>query len=189
MEAAWAIGAGAGLASLAGFRAFIPLAVYILMARMGWVWGFQVEDNPMDFIISDLAAVVLLVLVALEVLMTRIKALVLVEKALRLPLSIAAGALVASAAMAGEFPGAAHFAGIATGSVLALLGSYVLRGLVMIGEGRDPGPALDISILILSVLMMLVPPAGYVFVLLLMYLAFRVRRLRKLKYKGLRVLA
>lgn len=189
MEAAWAIGAGAGLAGLAGFRAFIPLAVYILMARMGWVWGFQVDDNPMDFIISDLAAVVLLVLVVLEVLMTRVKALVPVEKALRLPLSVAAGALIASAAMAGEFPGAAHFAGIAIGAVMALLGSYVLRGLVMIGEGRDPGPALDISILILSVLMMLVPPAGYVLAVLLIFLAVRIRRLRRLKYKGLRVLA
>jgi len=189
MAAAWAIGAGAGLAGLAGFRAFIPLAVYILMARMGWVWGFQVDDNPMDFIISDVAALALLVLVALEVLMTRVKALVSVEQALRLPFSVAAGALMASAAMAGEFPGVAHFAGIVFGAALALLGSYVLRGLMIIGEGHDPGPALDISILILSVLMMLVPPAGFVFVLLLLYLAARVRRLRKLKYKGLRVLA
>lgn len=189
MEAVWAIGAGAGLAGLAGFRAFIPLAVYMFMARMGWVWGFQVDDNPMDFILSDIAAIVLLVLVVLEVLMTRVTALVSVEKVLRLPLSVAAGALIASAAMAGEFPGVAHFAGIFFGAVLALLGSYVLRGLVMIGEGRDPGPALDISILILSILMMLVPPAGFVFVLLLLYLAVRVRRLRKLKYKGLRVLA
>lgn len=189
MEAAWAIGASAGLAGLTGIRAFIPLAVYMFMARMGWVWGFSVDDNPMDFIISDVAAIVLLVLVVLEVAMTRVKALVSIEQTLRLPLSVAAGALIASAAMAGEFPGAVHFAGIATGAALALLGSYVLRGLVMIGEGRDPGPALDISVLTLSVLMMLVPPAGFVFVLLLLYMAIRVRRLRKLKYKGLRVLA
>jgi len=189
MEAVWAIGAGAGLASLTGIRAFIPLAVYMFMARMGWVWGFSVDDNPMDFIISDAAAIVLLVLVVLEVIMTRVKSLLFIEKALRMPLSVAAGALIASAAMAGEFPGAAHFAGIAFGAVMALLGSYVLRGLVMVGEGRDPGPALDISVLTLSVLMMLVPPAGFVIVLLLLYLATRIRRLRKLKYKGLRVLA
>jgi hypothetical protein len=189
MEAAWAIGAGAGLAGLAGFRAFIPLAVYIFMARMGWAWGFIVDDNPMDFIISDVAAIVLLILVVLEVLMTRVMALISFEKVLRLPLSVAAGALVASAAMAGEFPGAAHFAGIAIGAIMALIGAYVLRGLAMLGEGRDPGPALDISILILSVLMMLVPPAGYILALLFVYLAARVRRLRKLKYKGLRVLA
>ena len=84
---------------------------------------------------------------------------------LRLPLAVVAGALVLSAAIAGEFPGAAHFVGIPAGVALALVGNYVSAGLVMIGEGRDPGPALDISVLFLSVLMMLLPPAGYVLAL------------------------
>ncbi len=189
MEAAWAIGAGAGLASLAGFRAFIPFAVYILMARMGWVWGFQVEDNPMDFMISDFAVVVLLALIVLEVSMTRVRALISVERTLRLPFALASGALVMTAAIAGEFPGAAHFAGIVAGAAFALVGNYVYRGLIMIGEGRDPGPALDISVLFLSILVMPLPPAGFVVALAVVYLAGRVRRLKRLKYKGLRVLA
>jgi len=188
MEAAWAIGAGAGLASLAGLRAFIPLAIYMFMARMGWVWGFQVDDNPMDFMISNPAVIVLLVLVVLEVLMTRLPALASVERTLRLPFAVIAGALVFSAAIAGEFPDA-YFIGPPVGAALALVGLYVYRGLIMIGEGKDPGPALDITILFLSVLMMLVPPAGYVLTLIIFYLAGRVRRLRRLKYKGLRVLA
>ena len=37
--------------------------------------------------------------------------------------------------------------------------------------------------------MMLLPPVGYLFVFTLIYLVFRVRRLKKMKYKGLRVLA
>ncbi len=189
MAVAWAFGAGAGLASLAGFRAIIPLAVYIIMAHLGWVWGFQVEDNPMDFIISNAAAIVLLVLVLLEVLMTRIPALMRFERSLHLPLGLVSGALIATAAIAGEYPGAIHFIGILIGAVLALVGGYVHNGLVMIGEGRDPGPAMDISVLVLSIMMMLVPPAGYVLTIVVLYLAARVRRLKKLKYKGLRVLA
>ena len=159
------------------------------MARLGWVWGFEVDNNPMDFLISDAAVVILLVLVVLEVLMTRVTALIGVERILRLPLSLVAGALVMSAALAGEFPGAAHFAGIPVGVALALVANYVLRGLIMIGEGRDPGPALDISVLMLSILLLLLPPLGYVLTLVVVYLAFRVRRLKRLKYKGLRVLA
>lgn len=187
MAAAWAIGAGAGLAGLAGFRAFIPLAVYMFMARMGWVWGFRADG--MAFMVSDAAVVILLVLVVIEIMMTRVRALVSIERVLRLPLAVAAGALVMSATMAGEFPGAVHFIGIPVGLALALAGNYVQQGLVVIGEGRDPGPALDITVLFLSVLMMLLPPVGYLFVFTLIYLAFRVRRLKKLKYKGLRVLA
>ena len=125
-------------AGLAGFRAFIPLAVYMFMARMGWVWGFRADG--MAFMISDAAVVILLVLVVIEIMMTRVRALVSIERVLRLPLAVAAGALVMSATMAGEFPGAVHFIGIPVGAALALAGNYVQQGLVMIGEGRDPGP-------------------------------------------------
>jgi hypothetical protein len=189
MEAAWAIAAGAGLASLTGFRAIIPLAVYIFMARLGWVWGFPVNDNPMDFMISGAALVILLALVFLQVLMTRVQALAAVERNTRLPVAVAAAALIMSAALAGVYPGAAHFVGVPVGAALAFAGVYVHRGLIMIGEGRDPGPALDITVLFLSALMMLVPPTGYLLTLVIFYLAVRVRRLKRLKYKGLRVLA
>ncbi len=189
MEAAWAIGAGAGLASLAGFRAIVPLAIYILMARLGWVWGFKVDDNPMDFMISSIAVGGLLALIALEIVMTRVKALAAFERNLQLPLSAGAGALLMSAAMAGTYPGLVHFVGIPAGVALAMAGIYDRRGMAMVGEGRDPGPALDFSVVVLSILMMAVPPAGYLMVLITLYLASRVRRLRRLKYKGLRVLA
>jgi hypothetical protein len=92
-------------------------------------------------------------------------------------------------AMAGEFPGAAHYAGAAAGVVLAMVGMYVYRGIIMVGEGRDPGPALDIALVFLSALVMILPPAGYVLTLGVFFLAYRVRRLQRLKYKGLRVLA
>jgi len=167
----------------------IPLAVYILMARLGWVWGFPVEDNPMDFIISDTAIAVLLVLLLVQIVMTRVQSLAGIERAVRLPLAVAAGALIMSAALGGVYPGAGHFIGIPVGAALALTGFYVQRGLVMVGEGRDPGPALDVTVILLSILMMAVPPAGYVLVLIVFYLALRVRRLKRMKYKGLRVLA
>lgn len=189
MAIAWAIGAGIGLSALAGFRAFLPVAVYILMARLGWVWGFEVEDTPFDFLQSNAAIAVLLALVVMEVIFTRVGSLAAVEKSLRLPLEAAAGAVLFSAAMAGEFPEWQHFLGIPAGLTLAMLGLYVYRGMLLVGEGRDPGPALDISVLFLSAIMMLLPPAGYALGLATVWLAFRVRRLKKMKFKGLRVLA
>jgi hypothetical protein len=189
MALAWAIGAGLGLSFLAGFRAFLPVAVFIFMARMGWVWGFEVQGTSFDFLQSNVAIVILAALVVVEVLFTRIGDLAVIERALRMPFAAAAGALLFSAALAGELSGWQHFLGIPLGLLAALLGFYVYRGLTLVGEGRDPGPALDISALVLSVLMMLVPPAGYVFALANLWLAVRVRRLKKMKYKGLRVLA
>lgn len=159
------------------------------MARLGWVWGFQVDDNPLDFMISNAALAVVVALIVLEVLMTRVKSLIVIGQNLQMVLSVAVGALLMSAAIAGTWSGAVHFVGIPIGAALALAGLYDRRGMAMVGEGRDPGPALDFSVVILSILMMLVPPAGYLVVLVVLYLATRVRRMRRLKYKGLRVLA
>lgn len=189
MAIAWAIGAAIGLSGLAGYRAFLPVATFIFMARMGWVWGFKVQDTPFDFFQSDAVIVALLALVVLEVLFTRAGPLQKLERSGRLPVAGAAGALLCPAALAGELPGALHFLGIPLGLTLALLGFYVYRGLMLVGEGRDPGPALDVTVLFFSVMIMLLPPAGYVIALVTIWLAARVRRLKKMKYKGLRVLA
>lgn len=187
MEIAWALGAGAGLATLAGFRAFIPLAIFMLMARMDWLWGFSINDTPYDFLYSDVAVFILLALVILEVVLTRVASLAKLERQLRLPAAFIAGALLMTAAMAGEVPG--YWAGLIAGAALALLGVYVHRGMMLVGEGKDPGPLLDIALAILAAVVMLVPPAGYLLLLFVFFLAYRIRRFRRLKYKGLRVLA
>ncbi len=187
METAWAIGAGAGLAVLSGPRAFLPLAVFMLVVRMQWTWWFHVSDTPFDFLFSGAAVIVLLALVVLEVAATRLPALAGVERLLRLPASLAAAALLAGASLAGVLPWYLYLAGAVAGALLGLLGVYVYRGAFT--ESGDPGPALDLSVLALSFLVMLVPPTGYLVLLLFVYLALRVRRLRRLKYKGLRVLA
>lgn len=189
MAIAWAIGAGMGLASLAGFRAFLPLAVFIFMARLGLVWGFQVEDTPFDFLMSNVAVAIVLSLAVLEVISTRSAALAAAERILRRPLAVVAGALLFAAALAGELPGWLYLFGVPAGLLIAFLGSYVYGGLTLLGQGRDPGPALDISVLFLSALTILLPPAGYALGLAIAWLSLRVRRLKKQKYKGLRVLA
>ncbi|MHB0866889.1 MAG: DUF4126 family protein [Thermoleophilia bacterium] len=189
MAIAWAIGAAIGLSGLAGYRAFLPVATFIFMARMDWAWGFKVQDTPFDFLQSDVVIAVLVVLVVVEVLLSRIGPLQKAERSLRLPVAGAAGALLCPAVLSGEISGAAHLLGVPLGLVLALLGFYVYRGLMLVGEGRDPGPALDISVLFLSVVVMLLPPAGLAIALVTIWLAARVRRLKKMKYKGLRVLA
>ncbi|MHB1389739.1 MAG: DUF4126 domain-containing protein [Thermoleophilia bacterium] len=189
MAIAWAIGAAIGLSGLAGYRVFLPVATFMFMARMGWAWGFRVQDTPFDFLQSNAVIAVLVVLIVLEVLLSRIGPLQKVERSLRLPVAGAAGALLYPAVLSGEISGPAYFLGIPLGLVLALLGYYVYRGLMLVGEGRDPGPALDISVLFLSVVAMLLPPAGFVIAPVTIWLAVRVRRLKKMKYKGLRVLA
>lgn len=189
MAIAWALGVATGLSTLAGFRAFLPMAVFIFMSRAGWVWGFKVQGTQFGFLQSNAAIAILLALVVLEVIFTRVDALAGLEKTLRLPLAVLSGALLFAAAISGEFPGAVHFLGIPAGIVMALLGFYSYRGLMQVGEGRDPGPALDLSALLLSAVMMLLPPAGYLVGLATVWMAIKVRRLRKMKYKGLRVLA
>ncbi|MHB1382298.1 MAG: hypothetical protein ACYCXJ_08785 [Thermoleophilia bacterium] len=191
MESAliWAIGAGVALASLAGVRAFAPLAVFIIMARLEWLTWFAVEESPMDFLFSRPAVLVLFALVLLEIIMTRVTMLVLVERLLRLPFALASGALLLGATVAHEASGWGYIVGIAVGLALAVLGLYVHSGLVIAGEGRDPGPALDLAVLVLAALFLLLPPAGFLFLLAMGWLALRVRRLKRLKYKGLRVLA
>jgi uncharacterized membrane protein len=185
----WAIGAGIGLALLAGLRAIAPLAVFILMARMEWLPWFEVEESPMDFLFSDIAVVILLALAVLEIVMTRVTMLVLMERLLRVPLSLASGALLCGAAVAHEAADWGYLIGIAGGVVLAALGIYVHSGLIIAGDGKDPGPALDLSVILIAVLILLLPQAGYLFLLVMLWLALRIRRLKRLKYKGLRVLA
>ncbi len=183
----FAIGAGAGLATLAGVRAFLPLAVFMFMARLGWQWGFSVDDTAYDFLQSDAAVYVLLALVIIEVILTRVSSLAALERLLRLPLSLAAGALLMAASIAAEAPW--FWSGLVPGAILVYLGIYAYRGLMDVAEGKDPGIALDLSVLFLSVLMMLAPPLGFLLAVFIAWLALRVRRLKRQKYKGLRVLA
>ncbi len=189
MEVFFAVGAGAGLATLAGVRAFLPLAVFMFMARLDWLWGFPVKDTPLDFLLTDTAIVVLLALVVLEVILTRVSSPGPAERGLRLPAAVIAGGLLMAAAVAAVVQEPWCWAGLGIGAALALLGVYVHRGTLQVSEGRDPGPVLDITVLLLSALMMLVPPAGYLFLLFMIWLAYRVRRLKRRKYKGLRILA
>lgn len=189
MAIAWALGAATGISALAGFRAFLPMAVFIFMSRMGWAWGFKVQDTPFDFLQSSVAIGILLALVVLEIFFTRAGTLRAVEQTLRLPFAVVAGALLFAATMAGEFPGWEHFLGLPAGALLAALGYYSYRGLTQVGQGNDPGPALDVLVLLLSVTTILLPPAGYTLGVATLWMAVRVRRLRKMKYKGLRVLA
>jgi hypothetical protein len=182
-----AVGAGAGLAVAAGVRAFLPLAVFMFLARMDWVWGYSLSGGRFDFLQSDAAVYILLALVVLEIILTRVSPLRGLERMLRLPASTASGALLMAAAMAVDVPG--YWGGLAVGALLALVAVYVHRGLLDVGGGKDPGIALDLSVLVLALAVMLAPPAGYIAVLFVGWLALRVRRLRRRKYKGLRILA
>lgn len=193
MDLAWAIGVGAGLAVLAGFRVFLPLAVFMFLAGAGWIWRLDAGDAPFAFLVGWPAVVVLLVVVMIEVMMTRVAGLAVLERRLRLPLALAGGALLMAAAVtmagAGALAWPVWLAALPVGAALAFLGLYVHRGLVMVGEGRDPGPALDFIVLALAVLAAAIPPAGYLLFIAAIWLAWRVRRLKRKKYKGLRVLA
>ena len=136
-----------------------------------------------------IAGLSMLALVVLEVILTRASFLETVERGLRLPAAVIAGGLLMAAAIAAVVQEPWHWAGLVAGAALPLLGVYVHRGTLQVSEGRDPGPVLDITVLLLAALMMLVPPAGYLLLLFMIWLAYRVRRLKRRKYKGLRILA
>lgn len=189
MEIAWAIGAGSGLASLCGFRALVPLTVFVVFARLDIIWSVTTKDTPFDFMQSYAVIGALVLLALIEIVITYTPSLSKIERTIRLPLGIVAGAIVFTALLSGPLASPLYLIGVPAGAAVALLGWYVRGGIMMLGGGRDPGPAMDLLVLILSVAAAALPPAGYLLFAAVVVLALRVRRMKKMKYKGLRVLA
>lgn len=190
METLLAVGIGIGLASVAGVRAFLPLALVGLFARLGL---FELPA-PFGFMDEWTAIGALLVLALLETGLDKVPSLASVLNLIQTPLRIAAGAILFTLALQ---------EGLDVGAVPELVAGGIIAGLVAVlkyilrprADGSSAGVSSsflstfeDVVALVGGVIAVLVPLLPLALVAFLLYFFFRIRRRRGKKFGGLRIL-
>jgi hypothetical protein len=190
METLFAVGTGIGLSSIAGVRAYLPLALVGLFARVGL---FTLSD-PFGLLESWLIIGVLLVLALLESGLDKIPVLDSVLDFVQTPIRVVAGAVLFSAALE---------AGLSVEAIPELVVGGVIAGLVAGSKAilRPSSKAAtvgvstaflstleDVVALLGGVTAVLLPLLPLAFVAFLLFFFFRVKRRRRRKYGGLRIL-
>lgn len=194
METLLAAGTGIGLSSIAGVRAYLPLALVGLFARLGL---FELPA-PFDLLSGWLVIGALLVLALVETGLDKVPALDTILDVVQTPLRIVAGAILFAAALQagvapdglGELvPEAAVGGGIA-GLVAGL--KAVLRPPSNAASVGVSAPFLstfeDVVAVVGGILAVLVPLVPLLFVAFLLFFFYRVRKRRGRKFGGLRIL-
>jgi hypothetical protein len=190
METLLAVGSGVGLSSVAGVRAYLPLALAGIFARLGL---FELPA-PFDLLGDWLVIGVLLALALVESGLDKIPALDSVLDIVQTPIRIVAGAVLFSAALqAGlsveAIPELAAGGGIA--GVVAVL-KAVLRPSANVASAGVSAPFLsafeDVVALVGGTLAIVVPLVSLLLVAFLLFFFYRVRKRRGRKYGGLRIL-
>ena len=190
METLFAVGTGIGLSSIAGVRAYLPLVVVGLFARV----GLFTLPAPFDLLENWLIIGVLLVLALLESGLDKIPALDPVLNFVQTPMRVVAGAMLFSAALD---------AGLGVEAVPELVVGGVLAGLVAVSKvilrpsanAASAGVSMaflstleDVVALLGGLTAVLLPLVPLAFVAFLLFFFFRVKRRRRRKYGGLRIL-
>jgi hypothetical protein len=190
METLFALGTAVGLSSIAGVRAYLPLTLVGLFARLG------LFELPAPFGLLDDWFLIgaLLVLALSEGALDKVSALDPILDFVQTPVRIIAGAVLFSAALG---------AGLDARAVPELVAGAGIAGLVAISKAvlRPPAnvPAVGVSVPFLSlfedvvalvggVVAVLVPLVPLAFVAFLLFFFYRVRKRRGRKYGGLRIL-
>jgi hypothetical protein len=190
METLLAVGSGIGLSAVAGVRAYLPLALVGIFARLGF---FELPE-PFDLLTNWLVIAALLALAFVESGLDKIPALDTVLDVVQTPIRIVSGALLFAAALeAGlgveAIPELAAGGGIA-GTVAVL--KAVLRPPANAASAGVSAPFLstfeDVVAVVGGILAVLVPLVPLLLVAFLLYFFYRVRRRRGRKYGGLRIL-
>jgi len=190
METLFVVGIGVGLSSVAGIRAYLPLALVGLFARL----GLFTLSAPFDLLDDWLVVGGLLVLALLESGLDKLPALDPVLDFVQTPLRIVAGAVLFAVALragldVAGIPELAAGAGIA--GLVAVL-KVVLRPSAGVSAAGVSTPFLsffeDVVAGVGGVVAVFVPFLPLAFVGFLLFFFFRVRRRRGRKYGGLRIL-
>lgn len=190
MEFLLAAGTGVGLSSIAGVRAYLPLALAGIFAKLGFF------DYPKPFGLLDdwLVIGILLVLALVESGLDKVPAFDSVLDFVQTPVRIVAGAVLFSAALqAGlnieAIPELAAGGGIA--GVVAVLKS-LLRPSANVATAGTSAPFLstieDVVAVVGGVVAVLVPLVPLVLVAFLLFFFYRIKRRRQRKFGGLRIL-
>ncbi len=188
METFLLVGIGVGLASVAGLRAFLPLAIAGLFGVLGL---FEV-GLPFGLVTDPIVLAALFVLALVEGFMDKVASLQTVSDVVMTPLRIASGAILFAAATGAGLGAAAVpelVAGGAIAGVVAL--SRIMLRPASSSSGVSPAflsameDAAAVVGGILAVFVAFLPLALVAFVLFFFY---RVRKRRGRKYEGLRIL-
>ena len=190
METLLAIGSGVGLSSVAGLRAYLPLALVGIFARLSL---FELPA-PFDLLGNGLVIAALLALALVESGLDKVPALDTVLDVIQTPIRIVAGAVLFSAALE---------AGLDVGAIPELAAGGAIAGTVGVLKAvlRPPANATsagvsapflstfeDVVAVVGGILAVLVPLVPLLLVAFLLFFFYRVRKRRGRKYGGLRVL-
>jgi hypothetical protein len=190
METLFAVGMGIGLSSVAGVRAFLPLVLVGLFARLGL---FELPA-PFGFLDDWPVIGVFAVLALLESGLDKIPALDSVLDYVQTPLRIVAGAVLFAAALQ-EGIDVEAIPELAAGGVIAGLVSVLKAILRPSANAASAGVSAsflslveDAVALLGGVIAVFMPFAPLALVAFLLFFFFRVSRRRGRKYGGLRIL-
>jgi hypothetical protein len=190
METLFAVGIGIGLSSIAGVRAFLPLVLVGLFARL----GLFTLPAPLGFLDDWPVMGALAVLALLESGLDKVPALDPILNYVQTPLRIVAGAILFAAVLQ---------VGVDVGTIPELAAGGVIAGLVSVLKtilrpaANMASAGVSVSFLSLvedalallgGIIAVLVPLVPLALVAFLLFFFFRVRRRRGRKYGGLRIL-
>jgi hypothetical protein len=183
-------GLGAGLASVAGVRAFVPLALFSL-----FVWlGFIVEPDALG--LQGGVVLALSVLAVVEIVLDKIRALDPAFGYVMIPIRMVAGAVLFAAVYN---PGALFDVGAVPGLVAGGAIAGLVAGLKVILRPPSMSSSAGVSSAFLSamedvvavfggVVGLFLPLVPFLFVGFLLFFFNRIRKRRGRKYGGLRIL-
>ena len=193
MEMILTAGIGVGLSSVAGIRAYLPLALVGLFAAL----GLFVPPEPLGILGSWAVVGALFVLTLLESVLDKVPVLDPVLDYVQTPVRIASGAVLFSVALGAgldvsalpELAIGAAIAGVVAISKLVLRPSAKVAGASAAGVST-PFLSLfeDAVALVGGAVAVFVPFLPLALVAFLLFFFFRVRRRRGRKYGGLRIL-
>jgi len=192
VESLFLAGLGVGLASVAGVRAFVPLALFSLFARL----GYMAEPDIVGLQIGWTVVLVLWALAVVESILDKVRALDPAFGYVMIPIRMVAGALLFAAVYE---PGALFDAGAAPGFVAGGAIAGLVAGLEVIVRPSSRTSSAGVSTAFLSAMEDFVAVSGGVvglflpflpllFVGFLLFFFNRIRKRRGRKYGGLRIL-
>jgi hypothetical protein len=191
VESLFLAGLGVGLASVAGLRAFVPLALFSLFARL----GFIVEPDILGLQIGWTVVLVLWALAVVEIMLDKVRALDPAFGYVMIPIRMVAGAVL----FAAVYEPGTLFGGAAPGLVAGGGIAAVIAGLKVILRPPSRSSSAGVSTAFLSAMEDFVAVSGGVvglflpflpllFVGFLLFFYNRIRKRRGRKYGGLRIL-
>ena len=191
VESLFLAGLGVGLASVAGVRAFVPLALFSLFARLGYI----AEPDIVGLQIGWTVVLVLWALAVVESMLDKVRALDPAFGYVMIPIRMVAGAVL----FAAVYEPGTLFGGAAPGLVAGGGIAAVVAALKVILRPPSRSSSAGVSTAFLSAMEDFVAVSGGVvglflpflpllFVGFLLFFYNRIRKRRGRKYGGLRIL-